>query len=70
MERSLNNDDLFSAKIGVKYNKAYDFEAMTHNISLKASTELASNFTDLTYLKSKFFSRYSFPLFDGDKFYL
>lgn len=62
MERSLNNDELYSAKLGLKFNEAYDFEAMTHNVTVKASTEVSSNFTDLSYLKSKFFTRYSLPL--------
>jgi hypothetical protein len=43
---------------------------MTHNLTVKASTEVSSNFTDLSYLKTKLFSRYSLPLLDGDKFYL
>jgi outer membrane protein assembly factor BamA len=62
MERALNNDLLSSAKVGVRFNEAYDFDAMTNNLTLKASTELASNFTDISYVKSKFFSRYSFPI--------
>ena len=70
MESALNNDELYSAKVGVKFNEAYDLEAMTNNLTLKASTELASNFTDISYLKTKFFSRYSVPLFQGDNFYL
>ena len=70
MERALNNDKLSSAKIGVRFNEAYDFDAMTNNLTLKASTELASNFTDISYLKSKFFSRYSIPIKDGDKVYM
>jgi len=62
MERALNNDELCTAKLGFKFNEAYDFEAMSHNISLKASSELASNFTDISYIKTKFFSRYSLPI--------
>ena len=70
MERALNNDELSSAKVGVRFNEAYDFDAMTNNLTLKASTELASNFTDISYVKSKFFSRYSIPIKDGDKLYM
>lgn len=61
MERSLNNDELYSAKLGLRINKAYDHEVMTHNLSFKASSELASNFTDVSYVKTKIFTRYSKP---------
>ena len=64
MERSLNNDKLASVKFGVRYNEAFDLDAMTNNLTLKVSSELASNFTDISYLKTKFFSRYSFPIFN------
>jgi hypothetical protein len=59
---------LVSAKVGVRINRAYDFDFMTHNLSLKATSELASNLTDSKFIKSKIFTRYSMPL--SDKFYI
>ena len=33
MQRALNNDQLYTAKMGVKFNQAYDHEIMAENIS-------------------------------------
>jgi len=65
MDRAINNDELASAKVGIRINKAYDKEYMTHNLSFKATQEVASNFTESSFAKSKVFLRYSRPINDS-----
>ena len=54
MERSLNQEWGQGVKVGVKVNKPYDMDYLTHTLSVKASTEV----TMQKWLKSKFFVRY------------
>ena len=65
LERALNNDQLYTAKIGIKYNKAYDHEDLEHTLTLRASHEVASNFTESAFTRSKVFLRYSKPINDN-----
>ena len=58
MEHALGNDQIYNARIGFRFNQAFDKDMLLHNASVKASTEVASNYTDSKYLKSKFFARY------------
>ncbi len=44
MENAIGNDQLYSARLGVKYNKALDYEYLCNTISMKASGEIVSNF--------------------------
>lgn len=58
MDHALNSDMLYSAKLGIKINKPFDYEYLTNTLTFQASAEMTSNFADTKYLKSKFFTRY------------
>lgn len=58
MERALKSDKLFAVKSGLKLNKPYDHDALGQNFSFQASTEIATNFSDISYQKTKFFTRF------------
>ena len=45
-------------------NEAYDQDFMMHNLSFKATQEVASNFTESSFAKTKVFVRYSKPIND------
>jgi len=64
MDRALNNDQLYTAKVGVKFNKAIDQDNMEHNLTVRASQEVASNFTEGAFTRSKVFIRYTKPIND------
>lgn len=62
MKRALNSDFLYTAKVGINLNKVYDFETLSNNLTMRVSQEISSNFTDTSFLKTKFFIRYLFPI--------
>jgi hypothetical protein len=37
MDRAINNDQLVSAKVGIKLNEAYDQDFLQHTLSFKAT---------------------------------
>ena len=59
MDHALNSDILYTTKVGVKYNIPFDYEFLTNTLSVSASAEASSNFTDAKFLKGKFFARYT-----------
>jgi hypothetical protein len=58
MERSINHDKIYTAQLGFRISKPFNHDFLTHNLILRGSSELASNFIDNQYLKSKLFMRY------------
>lgn len=58
MERALSSDTLYSAKLGAKTNYFFRPQRQVESVlTLNASTEIASNFSDSTFHRSKFFAR-------------
>ena len=45
--------------MGLKVNRPYNFDYMSHNLSFNASSQVSSNFTDTQFIKSKLFLRYN-----------
>lgn len=62
MERSLNHDKIYSAQLGFRINQPFDHDFMTHNLTLRGSSEVASNLIDNQYIKTKLFVRYLFAV--------
>jgi hypothetical protein len=59
MERALNGDQLYSAKVGIKMGEVFDYVYLQNSYLVSASAEAASNFTDSKFLRYKFFTRYT-----------
>ena len=43
MERSLKNDKLHQIKLGVNFNKAFDHDLISNNLTARVSSELMTN---------------------------
>jgi hypothetical protein len=59
MQRALNNDKIFTTKLGVKLGEVFDRTFLQNSYLITASTEASSNFNDQSFLKHKFFTRYT-----------
>lgn len=60
MENALGGDKLYVARLGLKFNEVYDPLFANNCLTVRASTEMASNFEDTRFLKAKLFTRYLF----------
>ena len=60
MENALGGDNLYVARLGLRFNEVYDMMLLTNCLTMRASTEVASNFEDTKFMRAKFFTRYIF----------
>ena len=58
MERSLCSDRIQTAKVGITINKPFDHDLCTHNLTVKASSEVSSDYLNTSFVKTKLFVRY------------
>ena len=61
LEQSAVDDTLYSARLGINFLNFLHGDTSKENYLLKASTEACSNFTEISYLRHKFFFRYIVP---------